>query len=55
VVAAGLGGLRDAVHAPELAWTLPGAGLLLCGAGYAVLTVLAWGLRRHRTAPPVGG
>lgn len=46
VLAQGLGGLRDAVSSAELVWTLPGTGLLLCGLGYAVLTVLAWRLRR---------
>ncbi len=46
VLAAGLAGLRDAVVSDELEWTLPGVGLLLAGLGYAVLTVLAWRLRR---------
>ena len=46
VLAAGLAGLRDAVVSDELEWTLPGVGLLLAGAGYVVLTVLAWRLRR---------
>ena len=45
VLAAGLSGLRDAAS-PDLEWTLPGAGLVLAGLGYAVLTVLAWRLRR---------
>jgi hypothetical protein len=45
VLAAGLTGLRDAASA-ELEWTVPGAGLLLAGLGYATLTVLAWRLRR---------
>ena len=45
VLAAGLAGVRDA-GAPELEWTLPGAGLLLLGVGYAGVTVLAWRLRR---------
>jgi hypothetical protein len=49
VLAAGLGGLRDALFSDELDWTPPGAGLLLFGAGYAVLTALAWRLRRART------
>ena len=40
--------MRDAAS-PDLEWTLPGTGLVLAGAGYAVLTVLAWRLRR----PPV--
>ena len=45
VLAAGFTGLRDAAS-PDLEWTLPGAGLVLAGIGYAVLTVLAWRLRR---------
>jgi hypothetical protein len=48
VLAAGLGGLRDAVFSDELDWTLPGAGLLVAGLGYAALTALAWRLRRGR-------
>jgi len=46
VLSAGLTGLRDAVASDELEWTVPGAGLLVTGAGYALLTVLAWRLRR---------
>jgi len=46
VLAAGLGGLRDAAVSDELEWTLPGIGLLVGGIGYAVLTSLAWRLRR---------
>jgi hypothetical protein len=45
VLAAGVTGLRDAAS-PDLEWTLPGAGLVLAGLGYVVLTVLAWRLRR---------
>ena len=45
VLAAGLTGLRDAASS-DLEWTLPGAGLVLAGIGYAVLTVLAWRVRR---------
>jgi iron complex transport system permease protein len=45
VLAAGLTGLRDAAS-PALEWTVPGAGLVLAGVGYAVLTALAWRLRR---------
>jgi hypothetical protein len=45
VLAAGLTGLRDAAS-PDLEWTLPGAGLVLVGLGYVVVTVLAWRLRR---------
>jgi hypothetical protein len=56
VLAAGLGGLRDAVSSDELDWTLPGAGLLLAGLAYALLTGLALrlGLRQRRGAaePP---
>ncbi|MGY1661353.1 hypothetical protein ACI78Q_09060 [Geodermatophilus sp. SYSU D00705] len=46
VLTAGLAGLRDAAVSDELEWTLPGAGLLVAGLGYGVLTVLAWRLRR---------
>jgi hypothetical protein len=46
VLAAAITGLRDAAS-PDLQWTLPGAGLLLAGIGYGVLTVLAWRLRRQ--------
>ena len=53
VLAAGLSGLRDAVISPDLDWTLPGAALLLAGLGFAVLTALAWRLRRN--APLPGG
>jgi hypothetical protein len=45
VLAAGLTGLRDAAS-PDLEWTVPGAGLVLAGLGYLVVTVLAWRLRR---------
>ena len=48
VLATGLAGVRDAVASPDLDWTVPGVGLLLTGLGYAVLTVLAWRLRRGR-------
>jgi hypothetical protein len=48
VLAAALSGLRDAVASPVLEWTVPGAGLLLTGTGYAVLAALAWRLRRTR-------
>jgi hypothetical protein len=50
VLSAGLTGWRDAAASEELEWTVPGVGLLLAGVGYAVLTLLAWRLRR-RTAP----
>jgi hypothetical protein len=48
VLAAGLTGLRDAAASADLEWTVPGAGLLLTGLGYALLTALAWRLRRSR-------
>ena len=48
VLGAALTGLRDAVSSDELEWTVPGAGLLLTGLGYAALTALAWRLRRGR-------
>jgi hypothetical protein len=47
VLAAALTGLRDAVASDELDWTVPGVGLLLTGSGFAVLTVVAWRLRRR--------
>jgi hypothetical protein len=47
VLSAGLTGLRDAAS-PDLEWTLPGAGLVAAGLGYAALTVLAWRVRRDR-------
>jgi hypothetical protein len=46
LVAAGLNGLRDAVSSTDLDWTVPGAGLVLTGAGFGLLTLLAWRLRR---------
>jgi hypothetical protein len=48
VLAAALTGMRDAVASDELDWTVPGVGLLGTGIGYALLTVLAWRLRRRR-------
>jgi hypothetical protein len=45
VLTAGLNGLRDAAS-PDLEWTVPGAGLVITGLGYAGLTVLAWRIRR---------
>jgi hypothetical protein len=45
VLTAGLTGLRDAAS-PDLEWTLPGAGLLATGLGYAGLTSIAWRARR---------
>jgi sugar phosphate permease len=49
VLAAGLTGVRDAVTSDELQWTVPGAGLLIAGLGYVLLTVLAWRVRRSST------
>src|SRR3954451_23189595 len=46
VLAAALTGLRDALGSRDLEWTVPGAGLLLAGVGYSVLTLLASRLRR---------
>jgi hypothetical protein len=48
VLAAALTGLRDAVSSDDLDWTVPGAGLVLTGLGYAVLTLVAWRFRRGR-------
>jgi hypothetical protein len=48
VLAAGLGGLVDAAGSDQLEWTVPGAGLLLTGLGYGVLTVVAWRAGRSR-------
>jgi hypothetical protein len=48
VLAAGLGGLADAAGSDQLEWTVPGAGLLFTGLGYAVLTVVAWRAGRSR-------
>ncbi|MGY2129843.1 hypothetical protein [Blastococcus sp. SYSU DS0617] len=47
VLSAGLGGVRDAVVSDELYWTVPGAGLLVAGLGFCVVTALAWRLRRR--------
>lgn len=52
VLAAGLAGVRDAVDSEDLRWTVPGAGLLLAGLGFCVLTGLAWRLRRRPV--PIG-
>jgi iron complex transport system permease protein len=51
VLTAGLSGLRDAAHSPDLDWTVPGAGLLVLGAAFAALAVLAWRWRAGRAAP----
>jgi hypothetical protein len=48
VLAAALAGVRDATSSDDLEWTVPGAGLLLTGLGYALLTAAAWRLRRGR-------
>jgi iron complex transport system permease protein len=42
LLSAALSGWRDAVHGPDVDWTLPGVGLLVLGVGAAALTVLAW-------------
>jgi hypothetical protein len=52
VLAAALGGLHDATSSDDLDWTVPGAGLVLAAIGYAVLTLLAWRLRRGRFVTP---
>lgn len=52
VLAAALTGLRDAASSDDLEWTVPGAGLVVTGLGYAALTVLAWRLRRGRAPSP---
>ena len=46
VLAAGLSGLQDAASPEELEWTVPGAGLVGLGLGFAALTVAAWRIRR---------
>jgi hypothetical protein len=46
VLAAGLGGLRDAASSDELVWTVPGTGLVVLGLGFAALTAFAWRARR---------
>jgi iron complex transport system permease protein len=50
LLSTGLSGWRDAVHGPDVDWTLTGVGLLLLGVCAAALTVLAW---RWRT--PLSG
>ena len=52
VLAAALDGVRDALGSAGLEWTVPGVGLLLAGLGYALLTVLAWRVRRGAVVPP---
>jgi hypothetical protein len=46
VLEAGLSGLRDALSSPALQWTVPGGGLLVTGLLYALLTAVAWRVRR---------
>jgi hypothetical protein len=46
VLATALTGVRDAAS-DALEWTVPGAGLLVTGLGFAGLTALAWRLRRR--------
>jgi len=48
LLAAALSGLRDAVHSPDLDWTVPGAGLLVLALAAAGLTGLAWRWRAGR-------
>ncbi len=48
VLSTALTGLRDAAASDQLEWTVPGGGLLAAGHGYALLTALAWRLRRRR-------
>jgi iron complex transport system permease protein len=50
LVTAGLTGLRDAAHSPDVEWTIPGMGLLLLGLAAGALTLLAW---RWRARPSV--
>jgi hypothetical protein len=51
LLAAALTGLRDAVHSPDVEWTVPGVGLLVLGLASAALTVLAWRWQAGRAAP----
>ena len=57
VLAAALTGLRDALASPDLEWTVPGAGLLLAGLGYAAAhrAGLAAAPRRPRRRRPTAG
>ncbi|MCW2699903.1 MAG: hypothetical protein JWQ45_1438 [Blastococcus sp.] len=48
MLSAGLLGARDALHSPDLEWTLPGVGLVLFAAAYAGLAAVAWRIRRGR-------
>jgi hypothetical protein len=49
VLGAALAGVRDATSPADLDWTVPGAGLLVAGMGYAALTLAAWRLRHGRS------
>jgi hypothetical protein len=49
VLTAALAGVRDGTSSADLDWTVPGAGLVLTGLGYALLTAAAWRLRRSRS------
>jgi hypothetical protein len=53
VLSSALSGLRDAVSSTDLEWTVPGAGLLVAGVGYAALVVLAWRVRRGAPVAPL--
>ncbi|MBB3678146.1 hypothetical protein [Modestobacter versicolor] len=53
LLAAALTGLRDAARSADVEWTVPGAGLLVVGLGFAGLTLLAWRWRAQRV-PSVG-
>lgn len=46
VLSAGLIGAHDALHSPDLEWTLPGIGLVFAGLAFAGLTGVAWRVRR---------
>lgn len=52
VLSSALGGLRDAVSSADLEWTVPGAGLLAAGIGYAALAAIAWRVRRGAPVDP---
>jgi hypothetical protein len=49
VLTAALAGVRDGTSSADLDWTVPGAGLVLTGLGYALLTAAVWRLRRSRS------
>lgn len=55
VLGAALTGLRDALSSSQLEWTVPGAGLLLTGVGYALVALLAWRARAGRTRGELEG